>query len=87
MKLTTQVSIEFLTADSVSIATRTFVEDIQLGDAHRTAFINSPLGREQLQTADFDNTIKQAILTVWGKNPTLEDEPDEDDIPEEEDSA
>ncbi|MCL2532420.1 MAG: hypothetical protein FWE40_09785 [Oscillospiraceae bacterium] len=91
MQLTKQYSVDMLTQHSVSVGAQTYLaQDEQLlpvGDLHRTAFINSPLGRKSLENSDFDKTIKTAILTVWGKYPTLEDEPEEEDALEEEDGA
>ena len=67
-----------LIADSVSIESQHHYcvggENLPMGEPHRRAYINSPKGREELQAAEIPDNYKKAILEIWGKKPTVEDE-------------
>ena len=79
METTTQITIDMLTQDSVSIVTKRFIEadgrQYQLGDNHRAAYVNSEADRQRV-TADLDGFPAQlkAVMAVWGESPTVVEE-------------
>ena len=71
-----EITLDLLTKNSVSVLTRTYADlegvKTQIGENTRTAYGNSPIGREQI-TQRLPEDYVQAILAVWGDTPTLED--------------
>lgn len=69
-------TIEFLTADSVTIITKRFAtidgQTYQLGLPHAAGYVNSAIGREQI-AAEVPDPYLSAVMAVWGDAPTVED--------------
>ncbi len=74
--MTTEKTIDRLTKDSVSIATRKFIEDegqkLQVGDVHRQAYVNSATGRNDLSENETEE-VSKTVLNYWGDTPTVEE--------------
>ena len=68
METKTKITIDMLTADSVSIKTQTFIEfegEEREIKNNRKAYINSIRGRDELQGEQPEN-IANAVFAVWG---------------------
>lgn len=74
----TEISLDFLTERGVSVLTRTYAdingEKTQIGPNHRMAYANSPQGRINIIN-DLEEKYVNAILSVWGDQPIIEDLP------------
>ena len=70
------VIVDMLTKDSVSILTKTMAtinnKEVQVGENHRCAYINSTKGREKLQQ-ELSEPYLTSVLSVWGNTPTIEE--------------
>jgi len=67
-----------LTDRFVEIETNQYIElngeEVKLNiPTHGVSYMNSSKQRELLKDSDFPQNIKDAILKVWGKSPTVED--------------
>lgn len=71
-------SVDMLTQDSVSIATRRTVtvegETYFAGEIHRRAYSNSPSGRQKIAENEPEEVVS-AVLAMWGETPTRPDYP------------
>lgn len=71
-----EITLDLLTPYSVSVLSKTFADingnKTQIGDNNRLAYMNSPLGREAIIN-DLPDSYYNAILSVWGSVPLLED--------------
>jgi hypothetical protein len=69
-----KIFLDMLNSDSVSVATKKFVEvegvEYQIGGDHRCAYENSESGRRRLQN-EVAEPYLSAILDVWGTEPTV----------------
>ena len=67
-------TVDALTADSVSILTRKYVEidgiPTQVGENHRRAYENSEKGRISIQENE-PKEVVDAVFTFWGDTPTV----------------
>ena len=76
MELITKIQVDNLTEKSVSILTQTFSNidgvECQVGNNHRTGYINSPKGRNKL-ASDVADPHYTDIMNVWGDSPIAED--------------
>ena len=74
------MSLDELTQDSVSVATRKYIEEegvkYFVGNIHRRAFINSIEGRKEIND-NLNDPYLSAVMTVWGSSPTVEIKSDE----------
>lgn len=74
--MTTTITLDALTQNSVSVKTRkTITQDgigYEIGDPHRCAYMNSVSGRKQL-AAELPEPYLSAVLAVWGDAPTVAD--------------
>ena len=78
MDTTTKTTIHRLTTEFVEIDTEQYVEindqKIKLDmPKHSVSYVNSASGREQLQN-DLPEKIIQAVLVIWGDEPTINEE-------------
>lgn len=77
MDIVTKKTVDMLTHDSVSILTQKFVTvegtEQQVGGNHRVAYVNSNLGRTNLQENEPDY-VQSAVLSYWGDTATVDDE-------------
>lgn len=69
-------TVDMLTKDSVSILTQKFVtidgQQLQAGENHRCSYANSNGGRQRL-AAEEPQEIQDAVFTIWGSSPTVQD--------------
>lgn len=69
-------TIDMLTEDSVSILTQKFIEidgeQVQVGNNHRRAYVNSKAGRTDLAASEPEDIVVP-IMVRWGESPTVED--------------
>ena len=72
----TKITVDMLTADSVSILKQQMAEingqQMQVGENYRRAYVNSEAGRKQVQD-ELDAPYVSAIFAVWGETPTVEE--------------
>ena len=70
-----EYSLDDLTLDTVNVKTRKYFltngAKNYLHDVERVAFVNSADGRMALKDYDFPKQFRQAILSVWGKEPLV----------------
>ena len=82
MELKEKITLDMLTADSVSVLRQQFLNyngvEMQVGENIRNAYMNSKSGREQLK-AVLSDEYYTAVMTVWGADPTV-DEPIESEV-------
>lgn len=75
-----RIIIDTLTQDSVSIKKQkiTIINEVEytIGEPRRKAYINSIKGRQEIKT-ELEAKYVNAILSVWGGTPTIEDNPTE----------
>ena len=71
-----KITIDRLTENTVSVKTEKYIEDgvqeIKVGNPHRKAYVNSAVGRAQVQ-ADLPEPQRNAIFEVWGSEPTVDE--------------
>lgn len=81
MEIKNAITIDNLTADSVSVKTqRVLVEDsgiYPVGSPNRKAYMNSESGRAKL-AADVPDPYCTAVLEVWGEDTTVDENIEED---------
>lgn len=69
------ISLDELSQDSVSVATRKYVEEDDIkyfvGDIHRKAYVNSVDGRLEINN-ELEEPYLSAVMAVWGNSPTVE---------------
>lgn len=74
MDLKEKITLDMLTADSVSVLRQQFLNyngvEMQVGENIRNAYMNSKSGREQLK-AVLSDEYYTAVMTVWGDNSTI----------------
>ncbi len=74
MELKEKITLDMLTADSVSVLRQQFLNyngtEMQVGENIRNAYMNSKSGREQLK-AVLSDEYYTAVMTVWGDNSTI----------------
>ena len=82
MELKEKITLDMLTADSVSVLRQQFLnfngEEMQVGGNIRNAYMNSKSGREQLK-AVLSDEYYAAVMAVWGTESTVE-EPTESEV-------
>ena len=76
MEITTKVTIDMLTSESVSILAQKFLEldgeVTQVGMNHRKAYMNSEQGRTELKAEQSKATVN-AVFAIWGDTPKVEE--------------
>ena len=82
MELKEKITLDMLTADSVSVLRQQFLnfngEEMQVGGNIRNAYMNSKSDREQLK-AVLSDEYYAAVMAVWGTESTVE-EPTESEV-------
>ena len=72
-------TVDMLTKDSVSILTQKFSKidemDTQIGENHRTTYVNSPSGRKAI-TEEQPDEVVNSVFAIWGNEPTIEESKD-----------
>ena len=70
------VVLDMLTQDSVSVITKQMTKidskELQIGENHRRAFVNSTKGREEIQQY-LSNPYLSSVMELWGPTPTVEE--------------
>ena len=83
MDIKERKTVDMLTNDSVSILTQKFISidgvETQVGENHRAAYVNSVIGRQTIEEEQ-PKEIVGAVMAIWGANPTIEDNIDEEEI-------
>ena len=76
----TELFIENLGIDSVSVLTKNFIEyngtKFQVGGNHRKAYVNSERGRKEIMS-ELGEPYLSAVMAVWGDNPTVVEKTDD----------
>lgn len=74
MTITTKTTLDCLCENSVSVLKQDYITvgnaDVQIGDNHRRAFVNSLSGRAAIAEYISEPYIS-AVLQVWGETPTV----------------
>ena len=75
IEATEKITLDNLTENSVSVLTQQFAnlngQTVQVGENHRTAFVNSEYGRIELKDK-LQEPYLSSVMAVWGENPTVE---------------
>ena len=75
IETTEKITLDNLTENSVSVLTQQFAslngQTVQVGENHRTAFVNSEYGRIELKDK-LQEPYLSSVMAVWGENPTIE---------------
>lgn len=75
IETTEKITLDNLTENSVSVLTQQFAslngQTVQVGENHRTAYINSEYGRIELKDK-LQEPYLSSVMAVWGENPTVE---------------
>ena len=82
MDLKEKITLDMLTADSVSVLRQQFINyggvDMQVGENIRNAYSNNEDDRALLKNI-LSEEYYNAVMAVWGDNPTV-DEPTESEV-------
>ena len=75
IETTEKITLDNLTENSVSVLTQQFAslngQTVQVGENHRTAYINSEYGRIELKDK-LQEPYLSSVMAVWGEKPTVE---------------
>ena len=76
MELTTKITLDMLTQDSVSVLKQQFLTfnnvEMQAGGNIRNTYTNSISGRKLIKSI-LPNDYYNAVIAVWGDTPTVEE--------------
>ena len=82
MELKEKITLDMLTADSVSVLRQQFINyngaEMQVGENIRNAYSNNEDDRALLKNI-LSEEYYNAVMAVWGDNPTV-DEPTESEV-------
>ena len=74
IEITEKITLDNLTENSVSVLTQQFADlngqTVQVGENHRTAYMNSEYGRIELKSK-LTEPYLSSVMAVWGGNPTV----------------
>lgn len=74
MELTTKITLDMLTKDSVSVLKQQFLvlngTEMQVGGNVRNTYMNDEKGRAIISEL-LPQEYQAAVFAVWGENPTL----------------
>lgn len=77
MELTTKITLDMLTQDSVSVLKQQFLilnnTEMQVGGNIRNTYANSISGRKLIKSI-LPNEYYNAVIAVWGDTPTIDEE-------------
>lgn len=76
IETTEKITLDNLTENSVSVLTQQFAslngQTVQIGENHRTAFVNSEYGRIELKDKLAEPYLS-SVMAVWGEKPIIEE--------------
>lgn len=76
MELTTKITLDMLTQDSVSVLKQQFLTfnnvEMQVGGNIQNTYTNSISGRKLIKSI-LPNDYYNAVIAVWGDTPTVEE--------------
>lgn len=72
--INTEYTISNLTKNSVTVLSQKYYDGLKLGDIHAKSYVNSYDGRTELQNDVSEIQIVNAVFTVWGEVPTVDEE-------------
>ena len=76
MELKEKITLDMLTKDSVSVLRQQFLtfngEEMQVGGNIRNAYMNSESGRQLIRNL-LPDEYYNAVMAVWGDNPTVDE--------------
>ena len=76
MELTTKITLDMLTQDSVSVLKQQFLTfnnvEMQVGGNIRNTYTNRISGRKLIKSI-LPNDYYNAVIAVWGDTPTVEE--------------
>ena len=78
----TEINLELLTEKSVTLMTTKIFEDCGeefRAPPHAKAYLNSTRGRAELKE-ELPEPFLSAVLAVWGKKPTIQEEVEQDEL-------
>lgn len=74
MEIKNKISLDALNENSVTVKTQQYIEvngeELNVGDIHAKAYMNSERGREEL-AEEVTEPYLSAVLSVWGDAPTV----------------
>ena len=77
MELTTKITLDMLTQDSVSVLKQQFLilnnTEMQVSGNIRNTYANSISGRKLIKSI-LPNEYYNAVIAVWGDTPTIDEE-------------
>ena len=80
MELTTKITLDMLTQDSVSVLKQQFLilndSEIQVGGNVRNTYANSISGRKLIKSI-LPDEYYNAVIAVWGDNRTIDESVEE----------
>lgn len=80
MELTTKITLDMLTQDSVSVLKQQFLilndSEMQVGGNVRNTYVNSISGRKLIKSI-LPDEYYNAVIVVWGDTPTVDEPVDE----------
>ena len=80
MELTTKITLDMLTQDSVSVLKQQFLilkdSEMQVGGNVRNTYVNSISGRKLIKSI-LPDEYYNAVIAVWGDTPTVDEPVDE----------
>lgn len=83
MDLKEKITLDMLTKDSVSVLRQQFINyggvDMQVGENIRNAYSNNEDDRALLKNI-LSEEYYNAVMAVWGADPTIIDEPIESEV-------
>ena len=81
MELTTKITLDMLTQDSVSVLKQQFLTfnnaEMQVGSNIRNTYMNSVSGRAALKIA-LQDEYYNAVIAIWGDTPTVDESVEEE---------
>ncbi len=83
MELKEKITLDMLTKDSVSVLRQQFLtfngEEMQVGVNTRNAYMNSEGGRQLIRNS-LPDEYYNAVMAVWGDNPTVDEPTTESEV-------
>ena len=80
MELTTKITLDMLTQDSISVLKQQFLilndSEMQVGGNVRNTYVNSISGRKLIKSI-LPDEYYNAVIAVWGDTPTVDEPVDE----------
>ncbi|MCR1897826.1 hypothetical protein NSA47_02335 [Irregularibacter muris] len=71
-----KITLDMLNENSVSVKKQQYINhegmEYPIGQPHRRAYVNSVRGRQEVET-ELPEQQRNAILSVWGGKPTVDE--------------